>query len=180
MKILVFLLLLFGGQQMQQGIVGTNGTVPLPATSYANFGGTGDRTASIVVTNTVNLNTTVYWLINGAFSNTLFFGGQSLTGAEYIRFNFSTVRSGHAYITEAKWTQSGASAQGTWQWQGSNDGTTWTNIGSTFTLGSTNPQTMTTLNGNLSFYAYYQMLGVGSGTNNGPYLQQIEFKIGGF
>jgi hypothetical protein len=97
---------------------------------------------------------------------------------KYIRFDFGTPR----LVTEA-WmhqnTYTVTVGQGVFQWQGSNDASSWTDIGANFTLNgnSTNPAPkQTELNGNATPYRYYQLLGV-SGTWANNLVWEIEFKI---
>ncbi|MBX3514759.1 MAG: hypothetical protein KF750_14335 [Xanthobacteraceae bacterium] len=148
-------------------------------TSYANTGGTGDRTASITITTNASLvNGTINSLIDGGFganySDSTAFSSQSVAGL-YIKFQFSTAKC----ITEAKWYQnSGTQSHGTWKWQGSNDDSAWVDIGSSFTLGGVATQTQSELTGNTAAYLYYRLLGVSGSTNTTPYLTEIEFKIG--
>ncbi|MBI1308659.1 MAG: hypothetical protein GC129_02215 [Proteobacteria bacterium] len=136
---------------------------------------TGDRRSSIVATADGSLLYAGYndpnKLLDGSNSNDTFFPTASATG-HYLRFQFTAA----TVVTEAQWVQSGAFTHGTWQWQGSNDGSTWTNIGATFTLGGSTTQTITTLNGNTTAYIYYQMVGTGGSTSGSPYLYETNFK----
>jgi hypothetical protein len=69
-----------------------------------------------------------------------------------------------------------ADSHGTWKWQGSNDDSSYTDIGSSFTLGGSTTQTQTELNGNVTAYRYYKLLGVSGTCTDTPYLEEIEFK----
>src|SRR3974377_820631 len=66
---------------------------------------------------------------------------------------------------------------GTWQWQGSNNGTSWTNLGSSFDP-NTSPTQIISLSGNTTGYTYYQMEGK-SGTTHflGNNINEVTFKI---
>jgi hypothetical protein len=153
------------------------------ATSYSNFGGVGGRSAVIGVTTNIALGGTgVGYLVNGAYGNVLWFQTQSVTSSLYLQFQFTSAQNGtqNVVIDEAKWYQNNATAQGVWQWQGSNDGSSWTNIGANFTLGGATTEIITTLNGNTTSYGYYQMIGVSGSTNSSPFTQAIDFKIDGF
>lgn len=142
------------------------------AQSYANAGGSGDRRGPIVITTTATAGAGgVTNLIDGAQANAYWWNPGGQTGRE-IRFDFNAVR----LVTEAKWYQDNATTHGTWQWQGSPDGSAWTNIGATFTLGGT-AQVITTLSGNVTAYRYYRMLQTAGGTSTSPYLREIEFLI---
>ena len=145
---------------------------------YANAGGTGNRTAIITVSSDISTTGALTELIEGAFQDGTFWFSQNtaITG-EYLRFDFGVGVS--KIITEAKWYQGTApNTQGVWQWQGSDDASDWTNIGSTFTLGGAGTQTQTELSANSYGYRYYQLFGISG--NAGPfptYIREIEFKI---
>lgn len=68
------------------------------------------------------------------------------------------------------------------KWQGSNDGSTWTDIGTDFVVRANTaaPTTMTELNGNTTAYRYYRLLGVSGSDSANGYWQEITFKIDGF
>lgn len=153
-----------------------DGTSTVP--SYANAGGTGDRTAIITNTGTQPLWDGYYdgRLVNGLFDyeNCSFIGGYAVS-PYYIRWDFGAGAS--KLITEAKWYQSTTDTTGVWQWQGSNDESAWTDIGSTFDLGGAEIQTMSTLSGNASGYRYYQLKGISGNASGTPHFAEIEFKI---
>jgi hypothetical protein len=110
-------------------------------------------------------------MVNGTQTNE-FWWINAQSGRE-LRFGFSDFT---RRITEAKWYQDTAATHGDWKWQGSNDGSTWTDIGTSFTLGGT-LQTITTLSGNASYWHYYRLLQVSGVTSSGPWLREIEFNI---
>lgn len=111
-------------------------------------------------------------LINGTTNNETWLTAGALSGSVYLRYDFGIER----VVDEAKFYQSSATAQGTWKWQGSDDASTWSDIGSSFAISSAT-QTLTGLNGNTTAYRYYQMVGVSGSTSAGPYVQEMEFKI---
>lgn len=142
------------------------------AQSYANPGGTGNRTATITVTSTAALGSgPITALVDGSQANQLWWATNQ-SGLE-VRFDFSTPR----LITEATWYQDVPGTQGAWQWQGSPDGSSWTNIGTTFTLGSTPTQVITTLSANVTSYRYYRILQTSGLTSSAPFLREVEFSI---
>lgn len=152
--------------------------------SYANTGGTGNRTAIIMVIDgpTPLLNpqspNTDQSLVDGDTTSNgrNFFNGIPLDGVNtYIVFDFGAP----ALITESKYYQQLTTSQGTWKWQGSTDNSTYTDIGSTFTLGGVATQTITTMSANTTSYRYYRLLGVSGSANGGPWIYQFEFKICG-
>lgn len=146
------------------------------ATSYANSGGSGNRTPTLVqVTIAFGSGTvltgTPALAVDGATSTNAFFFGNN-TGTT-VEFWFTSRK----IIDEAKWYQSGTTAHGTWKWQGSNDRTTWTDIGSTFTLGGVTTQTLTTLAGNATGYLFYRLFQVSGIASSSPWIYEVEFKI---
>lgn len=85
-----------------------------------------------------------------------------------IRF-LENSNSSRAAAREAKWYQSAADTHGNWKWQGSNDNSSYNDIGSSFTLGSASVgQILTTLTGNQTAYRYYRLTKVSASTNEGP------------
>jgi hypothetical protein len=148
------------------------------STSYDNLGGKGDRTALITVTATkgityVSPGNITYFVNGNTTESKVYLSNQAVAGL-YIRFDFGVGAS--KIIDEATWYQSVSSTHGVWQWQGSSDAASWTDIGATFTLGGT-VQVQTSLSGNLSGYRYYQMIGVSGNAVNTPWTREIEFKI---
>ena len=139
---------------------------------------TGDRRSSITVTHSglTVAGGTVNAMLDGvsnSYGNSAWFAAPVSAGA-YLRFEFDSAK----VIIENKWYQNTTHSGATWQWQGSNDATTWTNIGSPFQMicnvanqGTVNTQ----LNGNTTSYTYYQMLYVSGSNNANPYWQEIEF-----
>jgi hypothetical protein len=141
------------------------------ATSYANAGGSGNRTSIIKISAFGGTSVFPNSLIDGLTNDNVYWFPTS-TGC-WIQFWFASKK----IIDEAKFYQGGTQTHGTWQWQGSDDATSWTNIGSTFTLGGVTTQTITTLSGNTTAYLYYRVNQTGGTTNGGPYVHEFEFKI---
>lgn len=146
------------------------------STAYANTLGEGNRSGSITVTTTHSLGAgSIGTLVNGnLIEQTLFFTNGAAVSGNYIKFDFGTSK----VITEATWFQSTFSTHGTWKWQGSPDNTTWTDIGSSFTLGGDPQHVQTQLSGNGTAYRYYRLLGVSGSTSSSPWLHEVAFKIG--
>ena len=148
------------------------------ASSYSNPGGTGNRVSLITATNSASTFTTgtAQNLVNGTNAHDLYFNTATVAG-KYLRFDFGS--SFPKLITEATWIQADTSSHGVWKFQGSNNGTDWTDIGASFTLGGATTQTITTLSNNGSYYRYYQLLGVSGSSSNSPWLYEIQFSIVG-
>ncbi len=141
------------------------------ATSYANSDGSGDRRTSILtVLQNMGAITATPIMIDGAQADTFFWGASSTVILEYW---FTSLK----LIDEAKWYQDNSSSHGTFKWQGSNDRSTWTDVGSTFTLGGSSTQTQTQLNGNTTPYIHYRLLQTAGTTSGSPWLREVEFKI---
>ena len=147
------------------------------AQSYSNSGGTGQRYHLILVQSNVNWGSggTKHpaYLVNTP-TNVIWFNdsGHAVSGY-YITFDFGSAR----IVDEAKWYQDNSTAQGVWKWQGSNDDSSYTDIGSSFTLAGATTQTQTQLNGNTTPYRYYRLLGVSGNVSDSPFTKGIEFQI---
>lgn len=156
-------------------------------TSYSNPGGSGDRSSIISVSASPGLVGGFgaggigdpRYFIDGANATAggtaIWLHGITLENNTYLRFDFGAGLS--RVIQEATYTQSNSTAEGIWQWQGSNDGSTWTNIGGSFALGGSTTNVITTLAGNGTGYRYYQMIGVSGTTSDNPWAFEMNFKI---
>lgn len=167
----------FLGSTVNRPTAGGGGGGTPAYTPFPGFG-TGDRRTIIDLSlSTANLSGGGSPLVDGNTTGTGrdFWSGNTLDGSSrYLIFDFG---SGHAItITEAKYYQQDATGQGTWKWQGSNDASTWTDIGGTFSLVTAATTTLTTLSGNTTAYRYYKLLGMSGATSNGPWIYQFEFK----
>lgn len=149
------------------------------ATSYANTGGTGDRTAIITVTASASLiaSGAVSNLVNGntAENNTWF---NARTDGK-ITFDFG---SGNLKIIDTfKWYQSNNSNHGTWKWEGSNDGSSYSDVGSSFTfdggIAGAAKEFTAPLSGNTLAYRYWRLTQVSGTCNTGPFIREMEFKL---
>ena len=144
-------------------------------TSYSN-GGTGDRTGSTTVTTSTGLSIgDPNDLVNGNLSQTTYFWAvQVLSSAVWLQFDFGVARQ----ITGWRFYQSAGFDQGMWQTQYSDDGTTWTSIGSPVSLTQANMINISPVLGlNTVSARYYRWLGVSGTTSTNPFLPQVEFKI---
>lgn len=155
---------------------------PEGAPAYTNAGGQGDRTASVTVTvsSTALTTNTPSNLVDGATANnstdSIAFAAVSVTD-KWILYDFGYGQ--ERIITEVTWKQSNASTHGTWKWQGTKDGTTFTDIGSSFTLGGSTAQVQTALSANVIGYRAYRVIGVSGTASAAPWIQEVEFKITG-
>lgn len=146
-------------------------------TSYANPGGTGNRTATITVTTTATLGGgTINMLVDGSQANGLWWTGAQ--SSRTMTFDFGAGAS--KVIDEFKWYQDVALAgngHGTWVFGGSNDNSTYTEFPETFALGA-NVATATYPVTNTFGYRYYRLRQTFNQTSSTPFLREIEFKIG--
>jgi len=152
----------------------------VPSPSYANPGGSGDRRLSIVVTTTLAPGYIAGW-VDGSYASTYYlFAIASVDSTKNLTFDFGV--GVQKIITEFKYYQGGpndASSTALWKMRGSQDATSWTDIGSTFTLGQSSTQVVS-LAGNAVGYRYYQIIGVSGSflpSNGYSYYKEIEFKI---
>lgn len=148
------------------------------ATSYANPGGSGDRTASITVSTTLGVTGTLNHLVNGNLTETdFFYNGEAVSGKE-VKFDFGPGAS--KIIDSFKWKQSTDNAQGNWKWFASNDDSSYSALGAAFDLTSFVAgaiKEFTEPAGNTTGYRYYKMVGQSGSTSSSPWVQEIEFKI---
>jgi hypothetical protein len=144
-------------------------------TSYTNPCGSGDRWGLVTVTSDLPFALpSLYNLLRAGNVDGQYFSSSVAVSGKYIKLQFTEP----VLIDEATWYQSaGAYSHGVWKWQGSNDGSSWTDIGSSFTFGGADVQVQTSLNGNTTKYSYYRLLGVSGNTNANPWLYKITFKI---
>lgn len=148
------------------------------ATSYANAGGTGDRTASITVTTNIAITGgTINNLVDGGFASgtpdNVDHNGAANTDGNYYKFDFGSAK----VIDEAKvYCVAGTPANGTWLWQYSLDNTTWTQVASV--TWNTATQTMTLTGVPSTGARYYRFIKSGtSGVMSNIYYSEFEFKI---
>lgn len=139
------------------------------ATSYGNPGGSGNRNSFVIFTTNTNMTQPSY-MLDGAFTIGNEWSGS--TSGSYLRFQFELA----VIINEMKFYQSGSQDNGTWKVQGSNNGTDWSDIGTTFSLSGTTI-TITSISANTTRYLYYQLLGVSGSLASIYYETEIDFKI---
>jgi hypothetical protein len=142
---------------------------------------TGDRQSTITVTHSgfVWAIGTSPNLVNGSIatdaSNSANFTAGTPSAGSYIRFQFSTSQ----LVTESRWKADAGSttgAYGVWQWQGSNNGSTWTDIGANTFLLSGTSYAHISLSGNTTAYTYYQVLYVSGTVSAGHWIHEVEFE----
>lgn len=144
--------------------------------AYANAGGMGNRPSITVTSSMTAAGGSAPTLVDGAFASGYAWGAEAVAG-KYLRFDFGAAAA--KYIAEFKLYMNASAAHGTWRWQGSNDATTWVNIGDPFALSSNSGNNV--VNAEIAkasaLYRYFQLLGVSGNSSGAPYLQEAEFKI---
>ena len=168
------------GTSLISGTATNNLTISTSATgagtaSYSNPCGTSGRSALITVTSNLSINGDLQRLVSADKTTGNFYWAVQAAAGKYIKFDFGSRKS--KIITEATYYQENVNEQGVWKWQGSDNGSSWTDIGSSFTLGSSATQVMTELSGNTVGYRYYQLLGVSGNTVSSAWVYNFEFKI---
>jgi hypothetical protein len=153
-------------------------TAASSTSSYANSGGTGNRTSSITVSSSglsFGGGSVTNALVNGNQSDQVFFGTNT-TQTGYIQFDFG---SGNAkYIDEVKiYKDTGSGGLGTgWKWQGSNDGSTFTDLTTSLTLTGSASTYTTTIPAYNATYRYFRFA-LTAGTFGGSWVYEFEFKL---
>jgi len=173
---------------------------------YLKFGGEGfltyDRESEIAVTsnqdwtNSAGAATSVVLddLVNGVESNDDAGGGWAYSAwaasGSYIRFDFGSAKT----YKNAQWRYINSSGtEGSWKWQGSNNASDWTDIGSSFTLSpdsagvdgvNRSQEFASELGSNTTAYRYYQILGISGNVNTSGrrlamYFSETVYGLGG-
>lgn len=154
------------------------GSEPEPVeTAYDHELGSGNRTALITVTSGGHsFFGTLANLVNGVTNSGGIFALTNPNTNAFVAFEFPYP----VVIDEFKSYQSGNAAYGNHKWQGSNNGTDWTDIGDQFDWGGSggSPFTGTSMAGNQTAYLHYRAIGVGPNQWSATDLYEIEFKIG--
>lgn len=147
-----------------------------PHPSYSNSGGRGNRTSAITVSLAGGLTTggsgTVEDFVDGAFNNTCFFNPNAQTAGQLVAdFGVGITEIVNGFV----WRQQDNSVHGTWVFEGSNDNSVYTQIGSSFTLGGQNDQPYFFVN--TTAYRYYRLRITAGATSNFPFLYEWDFRL---
>lgn len=146
--------------------------VSTTGSSYLWKYGVGYRSSIVNLATNITYNADITTILDGYRNAATYMYAQAASG-KYISFDFGIP----LCIVEALWSQSTTDSHGTWKWQGSNDNSSWSDIGNSFTLGGATDQTQTELNGNVSLYSYYRLVGVSDNISNAPSIYEINFKL---
>jgi hypothetical protein len=144
------------------------------STSYSNTGGTGDRTASITVTDDSGIfaNGSLSIFVNGADEDTNYVpnGTGFITKSFTLDFGSVTTK----IIDEIRLKLASTNDQAAWQVSGSNDGSSFADLGGVAEF----PRLTTSVISffNLTGYRYYRLTGA-SGTVSQTFWRELEFRI---
>jgi len=148
-------------------------------------------TDSAVKDNPLTVSSDMTWFTSSSYPGieSLVNGNTTYTGAGgswfdasqtgYIRFDHGAGNS--KIYTNSRWTYKQGTTEGVHKWQGSNDASSWTDIGGTWTLGATGGSVLTTdthgtMTANTTAYRYYQAIYVsGNQTNGGGLRLEMQF-----
>lgn len=146
----------------------------LPTTSYANPNGTGNRTATITASQS-GYNAAATVVIDGTTSGQTFALSSSNNTNSFVRFQFAA----KVVITKMRFYKTATTSEGSYKNQGSNDGTTWFDVSSTYVhTGSTLfESTNDLINSYPEGFLYYQKLGVGGAAAAQGNQAEYEFEI---
>lgn len=133
----------------------------------------GDRTGTITVTatNIAAGGGTLSGLVDGSLANNYFFATATGNGTGWLKFDFGAGASW--VIDEFIWKQHNAVTHGTWRLEGSNDDSSWTQIGSDFTL---RPGVNQPGGGGTTGYRYYRLRHMSGSRSTSPWLHEIQFR----
>jgi hypothetical protein len=147
------------------------------ATSYGTYLSVGPRRQLINCTTNISIAQPFSNIVNGAkvanndngfFCNSV----QSNPGVLYWRWEFPS----KVCMQEFTWYQSGASSQGIYTLQGSDDGSAWTDIVTGLDVGASTT-TVCAFSGNDTFYKIYRLLQTSGSTNTSQWVTEVEFKL---
>lgn len=139
---------------------------------------TGNRTATITGSSSgITMNSgSMSELLDGVTTDNGGFWPSGMSSSSYMQFDFGSGNS--IKITEVKIYQGPTATHwGTWHWQGSNDGSSWTNLTSAANFAGAGDTTDTSLSGNATGYRYYRLQA--DSPNASPastWIDEIEFK----
>lgn len=139
---------------------------------------TGNRTARITVsTSFAQTGGSLAGYVDGSSANNSYVTTDNTNCVNgWFQFDFGV--GARIKVTAARILQqgTGTAATGTWKWQASDNGSTWTDVGGTWDLNqNVTSQTVTTMSGNTGGYRYYRMLGT-AGVIRFYFINEFEFE----
>lgn len=155
-------------------IPAVSGGAPVP--SYSNPDGTGDRTSTVTATTDVSVTGSITNSVDGvsgeANTTDAFYFNNATPFGKYIQWEFGEAK----YISEITWKQNNTTTQGTWRWQGSNDGVGWTDLSGEVQLNATTKvMALSTVSPN--GYTKYRLSHVRGSVAATTWMYEVEFKI---
>jgi hypothetical protein len=157
------------GLPFQQEITFRIQELSLDAPSYFHALGTGDRRSLITATRSWG-GGDAQGLVDGSYGNAFTFVHQT-TSNDWIAFDLGTPQ----VVTGTWWYHENAGTHGTWQWQGSDSGASWTDIGPTYTMGGSTSSIHTSLQNNTTAYRRYRVIKV-AGMSSGSYIYEVSIR----
>lgn len=149
------------------------------ATSYANPGGQGDRTATITVTGSYTVasaGSTPSNLVDGGLGNNTTDSIDFLSGQTTVSITFDFGVGAKKVIDELTWEQNTSQANGTYSVRASDDNSTWTVLATGVALGGVSSTTVVPFT-NVAGFRYYNLLQTGGTTVSTPWIHEVTFKI---
>lgn len=149
------------------------GAAPPPATSYANTGGTGNRTATVTASSSFAAGaSTPPAMVNGSQANEYWVTTQA-SGAWTFDFGVGAAK----YIDEIKWYQDIAVSQGTYTFEGSNDNSSYTTIATGLAIGGSATTTLSFTPAVTTLWRYFRLRLTSGSTSSSSFQREAEFKI---
>lgn len=153
----------------------SGGAFTAASTSYANTGGTGNRTGTITATTTISVTGTFTNIIDGAFADNMFFG--NVTGGE-MKFDLGSAKVIDAFkLYQDVVVNADGRGHREWICRGSNDDSTYTDLGGYFILDGNSTGLEFQQLRNKNSYRYYKFIHLDGSTSNHPFLRELEFRI---
>ena len=167
------------GSEISKLFDSVNPAPPVPVdylfTNYATPISAGDRQTSITpsLTGMTTGGGTLNGLIDGnTGTNNWYWNAATGDGSGFIRFDFG---SGSNWIIDGfTWYQSNSTSHGIWKFEGSNDASSWTQIGEDFTLGGSSTSIYEWHNE--TPYRYYRLRHISGSRSTSPFSREIEFQ----
>lgn len=140
-------------------------------TSYANTLGTGNRTGTITTSLTVITagGGAASGLVDGSQADSFWWNNGTNNGTQWVLFDLGTAK----IINQFRWYQDlPRQAHGVWNFEGSNDNSSWTTLEAGFTLMPGMRDVA-----NTTAYRYYRLRAMSGSRSSASYNREIEFKI---
>lgn len=146
----------------------------VPATSYANSGGVGNRAGIVTASSTFAAGaSSPSALVDGSYGNSYWVTGGQTTGVWKFDFGSGAAK----YIDEVTWYQDIAANQGTYAFEGSNDDSAWTTLASGLVIGASATSVLTFTPSTTTLWRYFRLRITSGSTLSTSFQREAEFKI---